>query len=72
MPIFSFGWFNKTDDPTDHHIAYNEGNAGAFITQVEILKDINKAYIVFTNSATEETKEGITALIEQLKMKYGR
>lgn len=72
LPTFSFGWFNKIDTSSNHHIAYNEGNAGAFITQVQIIKETGKGFIIFTNSATEETKEGIAVLINQLKTKYGR
>jgi len=72
LPTFSFGWFNKLDTVTNHHIAYNEGNAGAFITQVQIIKETGKAFIIFTNSASTKTSEGITILIDQLKTKYGR
>lgn len=72
MPVFSFGWFNQRDTATNHHIAYNEGNAGAFITQVEVIKEIDRAYIVFTNSASANTKQGIEILINRLKQQYGR
>ena len=72
LPTFSFGWFNKLDTVTNYHIAYNEGNAGAFITQVQIIKETGKAFIIFTNSASTETNEGVTILIDQLKSKYGR
>jgi len=72
LTTFSFGWFNKLDTATNHHIAYNEGNAGAFITQVQIIKETGKAFIVFTNSASTETQEGMAILIDQLKTKYGK
>lgn len=72
LPTFSFGWFNKLDTETNHHIAYNEGNAGAFITQVQIIKETGKAFIIFTNSSTEETKKGIEILMTRLQKKYGR
>jgi len=67
LPVFSYGWFNKIDDKTSYHIAYNEGDAGAFISWVEIIKEMDKAYIVLTNSATKETKEGISVLVNLLK-----
>ena len=70
LPVFSFGWFNKTDDNSKHHIAFNEGNAGAFITQVQVSKETNRAYIVFTNSATSHTEEGITILQHYLQKRY--
>ncbi|MEO8769106.1 MAG: serine hydrolase [Ferruginibacter sp.] len=71
LPIFSFGWFNENDKGTNHTIAYNEGNAGAFITQVKIIKQADRAYIFFTNSATVETKKGIIILQDYLQKKYG-
>ncbi len=70
LPVFSFGWFNKMDDDSKHHIAFNEGNAGAFITQVQVSKEMNRAYIVFTNSATPETEEGVTILQHYLQNRY--
>jgi CubicO group peptidase (beta-lactamase class C family) len=72
LPVFAFGWFNKTDEVTTHTIAFNEGNAGAFITQVQIIKELDIAYIVFTNAANAETSEGIGVLIKELKAKYGQ
>lgn len=71
LPKFSFGWFNKTDENTNHHVSFNEGNAGAFITKVCIIKEVDRAYIVFTNSATPQTSEGIAALLDKMKEKYG-
>lgn len=72
LPVFSFGWFNRLDPVTNHHTAYNEGNAGAFITQVEIIKETGKAFIIFTNAASGKTKEGTSVLLHHLKTKYGR
>lgn len=72
LPGFSFGWFNKTDSLTNHHIAYNTGNAGAFITYVEINKESDRAYILFTNSSTAQTSAGIAILLEELKRQYGK
>lgn len=70
LPEFSYGWFNKTDTITNQHIAFNEGNAGAFITRVEIIKEKGMAYIIFTNAATEETKKGIDVLMDKLQNNY--
>lgn len=72
MPSFSFGWFNSVDSATQHHVAENIGNAGAFITRVQIIKESDKGYIIFTNSYTEETSKGIDVLLEALKDRYGR
>jgi len=71
LPVFSLGWFNATDADTKHRMAWNEGNAGAFITSVEIIQPLDRAYIIFTNSATPETGEGMKVLLQLLKAKYG-
>ena len=70
LPVFSFGWFNQLDRSTNRVVAYNEGNAGAFLTQVEIIKDAGKGYILFANSVTNTTKEGLAVLMDELKTKY--
>jgi len=69
---FSYGWFNYVDEETKHHIAENIGNAGAFTTKVQIIKEANLSYIIFTNSYSEQTTNGINVLLEELKAKYGR
>ncbi|WP_198172768.1 serine hydrolase domain-containing protein [Hymenobacter ginkgonis] len=71
-PTFAFGWFNKTDQETQHHVAYNEGNAGAFLTQVQLIREADRAYILFTNSAAPETAAGLAVLQAHLQAKYGR
>lgn len=71
-PGFAFGWFNKVDPSSGHHVAYNEGNAGAFITKAQIIKEAGKAYIIFTNAAAAEASEGIEVLLSRLQATYGR
>lgn len=72
LPKFSFGWFNERDEKTKRQISFNEGNAGAFITKVCIIKNIDRAFIVFTNAASAQTSEGISVLLDKMKEKYGR
>jgi hypothetical protein len=72
LPKFSFGWFNETDAETGHQASFNEGNAGAFITKVCIIKDIDRAFVVFTNAAAPETLEGVEVLPGKMREKYGR
>lgn len=72
MPVFSFGWFNFIDNGSLHHVAENIGNAGAFITRAQIIKEINRGYIIFTNSCTDKTSEGINIILDALKDRYGR
>lgn len=71
-PAFAFGWFNKTDPGTNHAVAFNEGNAGAFISRVQIIAEADRAYIILANSATDDTIEGIEILQARLQAKYGR
>lgn len=59
-PDFAYGWFN------DGHAAWNEGNAGAFITQVRIDRDRQRAYIIFTNAASEQTHAAVNELMKRL------
>jgi len=70
-PPFSFGWFNSTNPVTGHHIAYNEGDAGAFVTRVQIIKEADRGYIVFTNVSSPEAREGVTILMAELAKRFG-
>ena len=72
MPAYSYGWFNVTDEKTGHHIATNEGNAGAFITKVQIIREADRAYIIFTNVASSRAQDGIAVLLDELRQRYGR
>ncbi|PWV51671.1 serine hydrolase [Chitinophaga sp. S165] len=72
MPWFSYGWwFNAPKEEGSHHIAFNEGNAGAFITKVQIVKEADRAYVIFTNSATTATQDAIAVLLKELTKRYG-
>lgn len=70
LPRFSYGWFTKVDSVNGYHIAYNQGNAGAFTTQVEVIRERSQAIIIFTNAATEKTAEGIEELKKFLYRAY--
>ena len=70
-PEFSVGWFWKTNE-NNHRVSFNTGNAGAFITEVFVIPEIDRAYILFANSASEKTMDGLKALSEKLMDKYGR
>ena len=71
MPQFSYGWFNMPAKETGHHVAFNEGNAGAFITRVHIIKEADRGYIIFTNAATTATQDVIAVLLKELAKRYG-
>jgi CubicO group peptidase (beta-lactamase class C family) len=67
---FAGGWF--WDLRPDHHVVYsNLGNPGSFTTTVHMIPSIDRAYIIFTNSQNEETYQGINALLEEMKRRYG-
>ena len=68
---FSVGWFWMTDEHNQIY-SYNIGNPGTFLTKVYVFKDIDRAFILFTNSQTTDTDTGLNILYEELKRKYGR
>lgn len=71
-PTFAYGWFNKIDKETNHHIAYNDGNTSAFISHVEIIKEPNIAYAVFANATSKQSSEAIAVLLKELQKRYGK
>jgi CubicO group peptidase (beta-lactamase class C family) len=70
FPDFAVGWFWKIND-NNQRVSYNIGNAGAFITEVYVVKDSDRAYILFANSATDKTSDGLKALLDLMIKKYG-
>ena len=68
--FFAFGWFNDPDPETFQETAYNDGNAGAFITQVKIFKESKRSIIIFTNAATPATEDGTAILMLKLQQLY--
>ncbi|PSK92027.1 serine hydrolase domain-containing protein [Taibaiella chishuiensis] len=69
-PGFAYGWFTEKDSAGRYLVASNEGNAGAFITRVQVVKEQNIAFIIFTNAATAATAKGIDVLLTALKRTY--
>lgn len=66
---FAFGWFNEKNKNGAYTLAANEGNAGAFITKVQIRKQSRTAYVIFCNAATAAADEGTELLMEVLQGK---
>lgn len=66
---FSVGWFWLTDE-NKKTFSYNIGNPGTFLTKVYVFKDIDKAFILFSNSQTTNTDEGLDVLFNELYNKY--
>jgi len=71
MPGFAMGWFNSKDPETGHTLAWNEGNAGAFISQVYLCPEADRAYILLSNAATEKAGQGLSELADMLMDRYG-
>jgi CubicO group peptidase (beta-lactamase class C family) len=67
---FDMGWFWELQ-PDRHAVYHNLGNPGSFITTVHMIPSIDRAYIIFTNSQNEETYQGVNALLEEMKRRYG-
>lgn len=70
-PEFSVGWFWEINE-NNHRVSHNTGNAGAFITEVYVVKEIDRAYILFANSSSEKTSAGLKILLDKMMSKYGR
>lgn len=69
LPEFAVGWFWKPDDK-NRRVSFNTGNAGAFTTKVYVVKETDRAYILFANAATEKTSEGLKLLLDSLLSSY--
>jgi CubicO group peptidase (beta-lactamase class C family) len=67
---FAFGWKCYIDDKTKLRYSYHEGNPGTFLSKVFICKEINKAFILFTNVQSDEADEGLNVLLAELKKRY--
>jgi hypothetical protein len=69
LPKFALGWFWERDEK-DQTYSYNIGNPGTFLTKVFVFKDIDRAIVLFANSQTIETDNGLDILYEELRRKY--
>jgi len=70
LPVFSVGWFWEKDKH-GHIYVHNEGNPGTFLTMVYILKNSDRAYILFSNAQTDEAEEGMHLLLNEMEQKWG-
>ena len=70
LSLRALGFTSFLIDMLRYHVAFNEGNAGAFITRVHIIKEANRAYVIFTNAATPATKEAVDVLLKELIQRY--
>jgi CubicO group peptidase (beta-lactamase class C family) len=66
---YSMGWANIIEK--DKEFSAHSGTAGTYFSNVSIDRKKYIAYIIFANSATENTVDGIRLLMRRLKAKYG-
>jgi CubicO group peptidase (beta-lactamase class C family) len=70
LPRFAIGWFWNMDENNQKY-SHNTGNPGTFLTEVYVYKDLDKAFILFSNAQTDEAEEGLDVLYRELKIEYG-
>ena len=68
---FSVGWFWDTDD-AGQKFSHNTGNPGTFLTSVYVYKDLDKAFILFSNAQTDAASEGMELIYDEMKRRYGK
>ncbi|RBL91495.1 serine hydrolase domain-containing protein [Chitinophaga flava] len=70
-PTFAYGWFWKTNNKGEH-ISWNTGTPGTFVTHVQLVREQDRAYIVFTNVQQDNTEEAVEAVVKAMEKKYGQ
>lgn len=66
---YSMGWFNVFEN--NRELSVHSGTAGTYYSLVHIDRTNDKAYIIFTNSFSPETQQGVRLLMRKLKENYG-
>lgn len=64
------GWYNIYENGQE--LLTHSGTAGTYHTLVHIDRVGKRAYIIFTNSFTPDTQQGVRLLMRKLKETYGR
>nr|WP_315176567.1 serine hydrolase domain-containing protein [uncultured Flavobacterium sp.] len=65
---YSLGWFNVYEN--NNELSTHSGTAGTYYSLVHIDRLKNKAYIIFTNSFSDATQQGVRLLMRRLKQNY--
>jgi CubicO group peptidase (beta-lactamase class C family) len=68
---FSVGWFWDVNK-NGNGISYNTGNPGTFLSQVCVINEADRAYVILTNVQSDEAAKGISVLLEEMKARYGQ
>ncbi|SFH44006.1 serine hydrolase domain-containing protein [Pedobacter insulae] len=66
---YAMGWYNIYEN--NKELSTHSGTAGTYYTLVHIDRINNKAYIIFTNSFSADTQQGVRILMRKLKENYG-
>jgi CubicO group peptidase (beta-lactamase class C family) len=66
---YSLGWFNVYENGKE--FSTHSGTGGTYYTLVHIDRLKNIAYIIFTNSFSGDTTQGVRFLMRKLKENYG-
>lgn len=66
---YSMGWFNIYEN--NKELSTHSGTAETYYTLVHIDRIKKVAYIIFTNSYNDDTKQGARLLMRKLKANYG-
>lgn len=66
---YAMGWYNIYDG--DHEISSHAGTVLTYYSIVHIDRKSKLAYIIFTNSFSEGTLEGVRLIMRRLKQNYG-
>lgn len=62
---YSMGWYNIYENSKE--LSTHSGTAGSYYTLVHIDRIKGKAYIIFTNSYNDDTKQAVRLLMRKLK-----
>ena len=66
---YALGWYNIYENGKE--LSTHSGTAGTYYTLVHIDRVNGKAYIIFTNSFSADTQQGVRLLMRKLKENYG-
>ena len=56
LPEFAFGWKWFVDEKSNFKYSFHDGNPGTFLTRVLICKDTGKAFVIFSNVQSDESR----------------
>jgi CubicO group peptidase (beta-lactamase class C family) len=68
IPEYSLGWFNIYENGGS--FSTHSGTAGTYYSIVQIDRKKGMAYIILTNSFSENTVNGVRLIMRQLKQSY--